>query len=195
MPRKGLITGRCKICRHSERVRLERLLAGGASYRSVAKKFGLSYDATRRHWIGHVSDELRAAYIAGANRTKQDLEAMAADESLGLLDHYRIIRGRLYRAFDSASIADDGHGVATLAGRLHENLAGAARLTGELHRGGIIVNNNFTVDPGYMRAIGAIVAAVAPFPEARREVIAALRRIEGGEPAMANAALPEAANA
>ena len=185
MPRqRGHRSNLCGICAAPERVRAERLLASGASIAATATKFELPYHSLRRHWLHHVSAELKASYVGGAGKTKQDLEAMAADESLGILDHYRIIRGRLYRLFDAASETGDRNGGALLAGRLHENLAGAARLTGELRTGGFITVNqqNFSLDPSYARVIGEIVRAVAPYPEARMRVIEALRKIEGPSP-------------
>src|SRR6516165_12521516 len=79
---KGSRTGRCQGCNHIERVRSARLLAAGASIKGTARKFEIDYHALRRHWINHVSPEARAAYIAGAGATKDQLEEIVADESL-----------------------------------------------------------------------------------------------------------------
>jgi hypothetical protein len=117
--------------------------------------------------------------FAGAGTTKGQLEEIVADESLALIDHYRIVRGGLYRAFGAASEAGDGNALALLAGRLHENLRDSGRLTGELQRGPLLnVQNNVLVNPDYAKAIVRIVSAVAPFPEARQAVIAALRDLD-----------------
>jgi len=94
---KGSQTGRCRGCNHLERVRIERLLAAGASITGAARKFEIDYHALRRHWINHVSAEARATYIAGAGVAKDQLEEMVADESLALIDHYRIVRVRFTR--------------------------------------------------------------------------------------------------
>jgi hypothetical protein len=80
-------------------MRIERLLAAGASIKGTARKFEIDYHALRRHWISHVSAEARASYIAGAGATKDQLEEIIADESLALIDHYRIVRGALYKGF------------------------------------------------------------------------------------------------
>ena len=103
-------------CNHLERVRIERLLAAGTSIRAAARKFQIDYHALRRHWINHVSAEARAAYIAGAGATKDQLEEVVADESLALIDHYRLVRGALYKGFSAASEAGDGSALALLAG-------------------------------------------------------------------------------
>jgi hypothetical protein len=131
---KGSRTGRCQGCNHLERQRIERLLAAGASIKGMARKFEIDYHALRRHWINHVSPAARAAYIADAGATKDPLEAIVTDESLALIDHYRIIRGGLYKGFCAASEAGDGNALAVLAERLHENLRDCGRLTGELQR-------------------------------------------------------------
>src|SRR5262249_29528069 len=93
---KGSRTGQCQGCVHLERVRIERLLAAGASIKGAARKFAIDYHALRRHWINHVSAEARTAYIAGAGATKDQLEVLVADESVALIDHYRIVRSELY---------------------------------------------------------------------------------------------------
>ena len=66
-------------------MQIERLLADEASIKGAARKFAIDYHAARRHWINHVSAEARAASIAGAGATKDQLEAIVADEALALL--------------------------------------------------------------------------------------------------------------
>ena len=177
--RKGSLTGRCQGCNHPERVRIERFLAAGAAIKGAARKFAIDYHALRRHWRNHVSAEARATYIAGPAAAKDQLEEIVADESLGLIDHYRIVRGALYKGFSAAAELGDGHALALLAGRLHENFRDCGRLTGELQRGPLLnIQNNVLVNPDYTRAIARIVSAVAPYPEAREAVIAALRDLD-----------------
>ena|ERR1700756_1910129 len=176
---KGSRTGHCQGCNHVERARIERLLAAGASIKGTARKFEIDYHALRRHWINHVPAEARAAYIAGAGATKDQLEEIVADESLALIDHYRIVRGALYKGFGAALEVGDTNALALLAARLHENLRDSGRLTGELQRGPLLnIQNNVLVNPDYMKAIARIVSAVAPYPQAREAVIAALRDLE-----------------
>jgi hypothetical protein len=184
---KGSRTGRCQGCNHLERMRIERFLAAGASIKGTARKFEIDYHALRRHWINHVSAEARATYIAGAGATKDQLEEVVADESLALIDHYRIVRGALYKGFGAASEVGDGNSLAALAGRLHENLRDCGRLTGELQRGPLLnIQNNVLVNPDYTKAIARIVSAVAPYPDAREAVIAALRDLDAvSAPALA----------
>ena len=177
--KRGSQTGRCQGCNHLERVRIERLLSAGASIKGTARKFEIDYHALRRHWINHVSAEARATYIAGAGVAKDQLAEMVADESLALIDHYRIVRGALYKGMSAASEVGDNNALAVLSGRLHENFRDCGRLTGELQRGPLLnVQNNVLINPDYTRAIARIVSAVAPFPEARDAVIGALRDLD-----------------
>jgi hypothetical protein len=180
--RKGVITGRCAVCRLGEvRPKIERALAAGASLRAVSTKHSLSYHTLRRHWLSHVSPEQKTGYLAGAGITKDALEQVVADESLSVLDHLRVVRGRLYGAFDQVTTARDCVGLDRLSGRLHENLALVAKITGELQRGPLttVQNNVLIGSPDYSRAIAKIVSAVAPYPEARQAVTTALRSIDG----------------
>src|SRR6201981_2944584 len=163
--RKGSLTGRCQGCNHPERVRIERFLATGAAIKGAARKFAIDYHALRRHWRNHVSAEARAAHIAGAGATKDQLEEIVADESLALIDHYRIERGSLYKGFGVASEVGDSNSLALLAGRLHENFRDCGRLTGELQRGPLLnIQNNVLVNPDYARVIARIGGAGGPYP-------------------------------
>jgi len=102
-----------------------------------------------------------------------------ADETLALIDHYRIVRGALYKGFGAAAELGDGNSLVLLASRLHENFRDCVRLTGELQRGPLLnVQNNILVNLDYTRVIARIVSAVAPYPEARDAVVAALRDLD-----------------
>jgi len=177
--KKGSQTGRCQGCNHLERVRIERLLSAGASIKGTARKFEIDYHALRRHWLNHVSAEARATYITGVGVAKDQLEEVVADESLALIDHYRIVRGALYKGMSSASEVGDNNALALLSGWLHENFRDCGRLTGELQRGPLLnVQNNVLINPDYTKAITRIVSAVTPHPDARDAVIAALRDLD-----------------
>src|SRR6516162_7840657 len=103
---KGSRSGRCRGCNHLERVRIERLLAAGASIKAASRKFAIDYHALRRHWRNHVS--------AGAGAAKDQLEEIVADESLALIDHYRIVRGALYKGLSAASELADSNSLGLL---------------------------------------------------------------------------------
>jgi hypothetical protein len=79
--------------------------------RAQSRRFSCNRPASSAR-VNHVSTEARAAYIAGAGATKDQLEAIVADESLALVDHYRIVRGGLYKGFGAASEIGDGNALA-----------------------------------------------------------------------------------
>ena len=56
-----------------------------------------------------MSAEARAAYIAGAGASKDQLEELVADETHALIGHYRIVSGVLYKGFGTASELGDGN--------------------------------------------------------------------------------------
>jgi len=187
---RGSRTGRCQGCKHLERARIERLLAAGASIKGTARKFAIDHHALRRHWINHISARKGRVSNDAAGATKDQLEEIVTDESLALIDHYRVVRAALYKGFGAASEIGDSNSLALLAGRLHENFRDCSRLTGELQHGPLLnIQNNLLINPDYTKAIARIVSAVAPYPEAREAVIAALRDLDAASasvPALAD---------
>jgi len=179
---KGQITGRCGACRHPDRWRLELLLSGGASLQSCARKFGLHYDAVRRHWINHVPPERKAALVAGPV-VVSDLATRIADENVSVLDHLRTVRAGLYAMYDAAVSAGDRSGTALLAGRLHDNLGIVARLTGQLAQSPLVLNQqNIFISPQFAELQGALLNILSKHPEARDDVIREFRRLESRAP-------------
>jgi hypothetical protein len=178
--RRGQPTNRCTVCGHPERVRIELLLAGGgASHRAIARKYKLSHYAIGRHWNGHVSDERKVSLVFGPVE-RERLASRVAEESSSVIDHFRAIRSGLYDLYSKALEAGDGSTGALLAGRLHEGLNSIAKITGELANSSLIQNNtmNIFVSPQFAELEAALVRALAPHPQARADVINALRELE-----------------
>ena len=172
-----LPNGTCAVCKHQDRYRLELLLSGGASLRSVAKRFNLAYHTTRRHWLNHVSAEKRAALIAGPTKLSE-LADRAADEGGSLLDHFIILRNTLYRRLDACDEAGDAGQVSSLSGRIVEVLREMGRLTGDLSRTGVNITNNIFISPQFAELQAALIEALARHPDARTDVIRAFRALE-----------------
>jgi hypothetical protein len=176
----------CQVCDHDERWRIELLRAGGASLDSLATKFGVHRDAIWRHWQKHVSDEMKAGYLAGPVQL-QDLAAKAADTGGSVLDHLHAVRTVLMGHLASMTEAGDGRGASYVAGRLVATLEVIAKISGEL--GDLArsttynITNNVAVlteHPAFMRVQASILHALAPFPDARGAVVAALRDLDAG---------------
>jgi len=186
---------RCQVCRHDERWRIELLRAGGASLDSLAAKFNVDRDAIWRHWNRHVSAEMKAGYLAGPVQL-QDLAAKAADTGGSVLDGLRAVQVVLMGHLASATEAGDGRAAAYIAARLVHTLETIARISGEL--GDLArsttynITNNVAVlqdHPAFMKVQASLLRALAPFPDARAAVVAALRDLEAGN-AAARPAIP-----
>jgi hypothetical protein len=176
-------TDRCQVCRHEERARLELLKAGGASLDSLATKFGVSRDAIHRHWRDHVSDEMKVGYLAGPG-SLEELAERAAKEGDSVLDYLRLCRTVLTAQLTAMSEAGDGRGAALVAGQLTRTCEAIARVTGEL--GELARSTTYNIlseHPAWLRIQGALLNALAPFPEARAAVVAALDALDETAPA------------
>lgn len=168
------------MCGHPERTRIELLLAGSASLASVARKFRLTRFAIGRHWSGHVTDERKAALMFGPVQ-REALASHLAEESSSVIDHYRAVRAGLYALYDAAVTAGDRNGGALLAGRLHENLAAMARLTGQLAASPLVSvhqTNIFLHDPAFATFQADLIRVLSRFPDARDAVLAEFSRLE-----------------
>ena len=170
---------RCHTCRHPRRVEMERLIARGASIPKVAEKFDVNSFALRRHWQTHVSDRARLEYAAGADLDK--LNEVVVAENTSVLGHYATVRNKLYARLDAACEADDRINTCRLATVLHENFRDVARVTGELQKSPLMVQQNNYLAGDNARVIAAVVSAASPYPEAARAITAALRRLEAAD--------------
>ena len=182
---KGRPTGRCTVCGHPERTRIELLLAGGAGQKSVGDKFGLSKDSIHRHWHSHCSDERKAALLLGPVQV-QALAAKVAEESESVIDHHKATRAGLYQFYATALEAGDKTSGAMLAGRLTEVNNAIARITGELAHSPLVQRNTVNVfmsTPEFAEFQGRLIAALNRFPDAREAVIAEFDRLEAEQAA------------
>jgi len=88
----------CSICSHPERAAIDlELLRRQASYRAIARQYGLEDDALRRHEASHLGPKVRAAKDA------QDLLDSAA-----LIEELRDLHQHLRRQLDLAEASEDG---------------------------------------------------------------------------------------
>ena len=191
-------SSRCQLCRHDERWRIELLRAGGASLDFLAEKFGVHRDAIFRHWRDHVSDEMKAGYLAGPVQL-EELAAKAADAGGSVLDHLNAVRTILMGHLANMTEAGDGRGAAYVAGRLTSTLEVIARISGEL--GALATNTTYNITnnqlvltqhPSFLKLQASLLRALAPFPEARAAVVAALRELDADNPPTAvPAAIPQ----
>jgi hypothetical protein len=174
----------CKVCKHQDRWRIELLRAGGASLDSLAAKFNLDRDAIWRHWTKHVSDEAKATYLCGPAEMAS-LAEKAAAEGDSVLDYLRMCRSTLVSQLAAMGEAGDARAVGYIAGQLTKTLETMARVTGEigdLARSVTVNNTNIAVvnHPQFASVQACMLRALAPFPDARGAVVAALRDLDAG---------------
>jgi hypothetical protein len=185
--------GKCKACQHPERTRIELLVADGASQRSVARKYDLSWRTLNRHWLGHVTEERRSTLVLGPV-SKAALAARVAEESESVLDHHKSVRAGLYAVYDTAVTAGDRSGVALLAGRLIEVNNAIAKLTGQLLTSPLItnttINNTLVTSPEYLRLREGLLQLGRAHPQIRPDLIALLKRLDTEPPIPPKAPAP-----
>ena len=181
--------GRCQICNHPERERIELLRAGGAGINSLAAKFGVHRDAIWRHWQKHVSAETKATLIAGPVQL-HELAIRASRENMSVLDYLAILRSQLMQQLTHVSGANNSYAVSRVGQTLLAVLQEIGRMTGEISRLSSVnltqVSNQTLIlnDPAIVAMQTAILGALQAHPEARRDVIAALRALESRDDAI-----------
>ena len=168
---------RCSVCSHRELAQIDTALARGVAAPAIARRFKLGTDSVYRHSRRHLPPQLRAALLAGPDLEGVDLDKLKETESQSLLAHLVSLRHRLFAALDTAEEYQDGGMLTRVSSQLHANLELTARLLGDLGVGST-TNVNVLVLPAYVEMRVAVVQALAPFPEARQAVAAALHQLE-----------------
>ena len=166
---------RCTICNHPARPQIDLAIATGLSKRAVAARFVVSRDAVWRHAQAHLTSEMRAALATKLLQREGDTRRILLEEGAGVTEALKAIRGPLFCLYLAAVDTGDGN-AAALSGRLHENLALVAKLTGELvpHAGTTITN--ILLSPDFQRLRTELIRVLARYPEARAEVAAVFRQ-------------------
>jgi hypothetical protein len=167
---------RCTICKHPARPQIDLAIATGLSKRAVAQRFEVSRDAVWRHAQAHLTAEMRAALATKLLQREGDTRCILLEEGAGVTEALKAIRGPLFGLFLTAVDTGDIKAAAALSGRLHENLALVAKLTGELvpHAGTSITN--VLLSPDFQRLRAELIRVLARYPEARAEVAAVFRQ-------------------
>jgi len=167
---------RCTICNHPARPQIDLAIATGLSKRAVAERFGVSRDAVWRHAQAHLSAEMRAALATKLLQREGDTRRILLEEGAGVTEALKALRGPLFGLFLAAVDTGDSKAAVALAGRLHENLALVAKLTGELvpHAGTSITT--ILLSPDFQRLRAELIGVLAHYPEAQAEVTTVFRQ-------------------
>lgn len=152
----------CTVCEHPELEAIDKALVGGASNRSLASLYDVSEAAVRRHKTNHLPAKLVMAEKAAEVAEADDLLAQVQD-----------LQARTLFILEEAETTKQ-HRIALSAIReARSNLELLAKLVGQLDDSPKV---NITLSPEWLELRAVIVGALAPYQNARAEV---LRAIEG----------------
>ena len=150
----------CTCCTHRDRHAIEKLIVGGTPNRRIATQFGLSEAAVRRHAAEHLPVALVQAQ-----------EAEDSAQALDVLQQLRTINAAALTVLRDARTAGDGDLMLKAIDRVHRQVELQAKLLGDLDDRPVV---NILISPEWQQLRGQLVAALAPFPEARVAVAAVL---------------------
>jgi len=154
----------CSVCQHEHRDRIDPVLLAGASYRAIARQFALSKDAVARHCADHLPETLAKA--------QQAADVAHADD---LLAEVRTLQQTALTLLGKAEAAGDLRTALVGVREVRACLELLARLLGELDERPQL---NILITPAFVTVQAAIITALAPYPEARAAVAAAMRGVE-----------------
>jgi len=164
------MTRTCTICTHAQRPEIEAALVTGMPYRDIARRYGMSKDAVMRHASDHVAKQ-----IAQAQEAREEAQALDVVRQLKAINGAAVAilaEARRTRDHDTALKAID---------RIQRQLELQAKLLGEISDQPVV---NVMLSTEWLQVRAAMLAALAPYPQARQDVAAALvaleREREGG---------------
>ncbi len=157
----------CSICTHSARAGIDRALVGGESFRGIARTYRVSEDAIARHRAQHLPERLAKAEAASE-----------AAEATDLLREVAALRSKAYGLLLRAEREGDIRTALAGVREARSCLELLAELQGELDRRPVV---NLVVSAEWLTVRAAMIAALAPYPEARRGVAERLVALEAGD--------------
>jgi hypothetical protein len=158
---------------HPDRARIEYDLARGVPVRALSKKYGLSIYALYR-FRKRIPAPLRAAHLGARLKAGADLDKLRIEESEGILQNLALQRARLLLNQDAAMEAGDRREVAYIADVIHRNIKLTGVYLGEFARHQVQTSINILISSEYLELRTGLMRALAPFPDARKAVAAAL---------------------
>jgi transposase-like protein len=163
----------CTVCTSLDVDAVNLALSGETPVKAVARKFGLSPDAVRRHHLAH----LTPALVALARERRNEVGAVS------IYDRLEDLTRRCSHLLDMAQRKGALVASAQLVRELRSILETLGRITGELDDKPQLTVINLQTSPEWIAVRGALMAALAPYQEARLAVAAALSGRQAGEPA------------
>jgi hypothetical protein len=183
MAPRGTLTGRCKVCAHPERGRIDWLAATGSSLAPLAEQFGLTKDSVWRHYQNHVSDRFKNAAKVGPLADEDALRSLCAKEGVSVLENLLSLQAMVGSRVAIAHEGGNDHALNLLAGRLLDILDRKARLTKELVPGPSSVSYHAHFGANRFDELGAALLQFAKaHPEVRHDLAPVLRVFLSPEP-------------
>lgn len=178
----------CSICTHEKRAEIDRALASGTAFRTVAGRFGTSKSAAGRHKRDHLAphlaralEEAHGARAADIVREREASKAEDIGQALDVVRQLKAINAACLEILQKSRAAGKDSISLGAVDRIHRQIELQARLLGELQDGQTV---NVLVAPEWHQVRLVVVEALRPYPEARGAVaqaLAALPAAAGGD--------------
>ncbi len=156
----------CTICSHAQRQAIDTALIAHDSLRDIAGRYGVSKSAVERHKDDHLPARMVKAH-----------ERHDVRQAIDIVQQLKAVNTACWQVLSDARASRDGELVLKASDRIAKHIELQAKLIGELEQEGtttIIINQqvqHYTV---------VLMQALAPFPDARAAVAAALEVADVG---------------
>ncbi len=148
------MTRTCTVCTHRDRETIEKALVAGEAVRAIASRYvTLSHASVQRHKDEHLPETLLKA--------RQAQDVARADT---LLDQVRRLQEKALGILDAAEAAGDLREALGAIREARGNLELLAKLVGELDERPTVA---LVTAPEWLRVRSVLLAALAPYPDAR----------------------------
>ena len=154
---------RCTVCTHNKRAEIDQALVARQPFRTIADRFSVSKSALIRHH----DDHLPAALV----RAQEATEAAQAD---ALLAQVCDLRDRAIGILDTAEAEEDLKAAISAIREARGCVELLAKLAGQLKDAPTV---NILISAEWRGLQAAILAALAPHPDARLAVARALKEV------------------
>ena len=179
MAQATIMSPRCTVCTHENRMQIDHLLASGAEARATARRFGLSKDSVGRHYRDHVSDAWKASIKVGPFGSEENLRKLIAGSQTNNIETLAAYRA----VINTQIIANAEVGAVGALGALlkagHDNVSLHAKITGDLAPARSELTVNILQDPRTIRFVTRVMGLVRKFPETRADIAELVRECFG----------------
>lgn len=166
MPRK------CTICEHERSEQITQALLRGIPYRELVDEYGVSMGALHRH-KQHITAQMM-----------NSADAVEVSEPGIVMRRIALLNERAEQLYNEALKQKDTLNAVRVLKELREIVALYAKLTGELNTQSQVVHQHVHISSEWVALRQTMLNALAPYPEARAALIAALegaQALAGGD--------------